>query len=236
MYAYVLDNLIKDGYKKPTLSKFLSIEEQKELETQNKLDCYFCNNYDEEIRKRVVIGPKGFKFDSDFKIVIYKIDYDDHFGQLKHPQILGTILSLGISRDVVGDIIVGSNTYVIICEEISKYLEMNFLMVNKTPITLTRVDKIEDAVINYDDDKILVASLRLDSIVSKVTNLSREKAKTYINQKFVRVNGIVNTNNDYAIKMGDVISITKFGRIIIDEVLGTSKKDKIILKIKKTRR
>ena len=236
MYDYYIDSLIKDGCKKITLSKFLTIEEQKELQTQNKIDCYFSNNYDEEIRKRAVVGPRGFEFDSDFNITIYKLEYDDHFGELKHPQILGTILSLGLSRDVVGDIIVGKTTYVIVCSEIAKYLEMNLLMINKTPVNLIKVDKIEDAVVNYDDDKIVIASLRLDLLVSKVTNLSREKAKSYINAKMVRVNGAINSNNDYIIKPSDVISITKFGRVIIGDVLGTSKKDKIILEIKKTKR
>lgn len=236
MFEYNIDNLIKDGLKKPTLSKFLSLEEQKQLLAQNKLDCYFCNNYDEEIRKRAIVGPKGFDCNNNFKIIIYKLIYDNHFGLLQHPQILGTILSLGLNREVVGDIIVGKNTYIIVSEEISKYIEMNLFMINKTPVSLERVNRIDDAVLNYDEDKIVIQSLRLDLLVSKVTNLSREKAKSYISGKFVRVNGVINTNNDYVIKINDVISITKFGRVIVDEVLGTSKKDKIILKIKKTRK
>ena len=234
MHEYNLENLLKDGYKRPTLSKFLSIEEQRQLLVQSKLDCYFCNNYDDEIRKRVIIGPKGFDNSNDFKIVIYKLIYDDHFGELKHPQILGTILGLGLSRDVIGDIIVGKTTYIIVCDEISKYIESNLFMINRTPVSLERVDKIDEVVMNYQEDKIVIQSLRLDLVVSKVTNLSREKAKAYIGAKLVRVNGLINANNDYYVKTGDVISITKFGRVIVDEVLGTSKKDKIILKIKKT--
>lgn len=218
------------------LTKFLTVEEQCNLSNQKIVDCYFSNNYDEEIRKRAIVCPKNSKVILDFKLVIYELIYDKHFGKITHPQILGSVLSLGITRDVIGDIIVGDRTYIIVCDEISKYLESNFMMVNKTPVSLNKVDKIENAVVNYDDENILISSMRLDLVVSKTTNLSREKSKDYINAKCVRVNGVINTNNDYNIKVGDIISILKYGRIIIDEVVGTSKKDKIILKIKKTRR
>ena len=108
------------------------------------------------------------------------------------------------------------------------------LSLNEVGEYIVKVDKIDEVVMNYQEDKIVIQSLRLDLVVSKVTNLSREKAKAYIGAKLVRVNGLINANNDYYVKTGDVISITKFGRVIVDEVLGTSKKDKIILKIKKT--
>lgn len=236
MYKLGVESYIKDGSSKVVLTKFLTVEEQCNLSNQKVVDCYFSNNYDEEIRKRAIVCPKNSKVNLDFKLTIYELIYDDHFGKITHPQILGSILALGITRDVIGDILVGDKTYIIVCDEISKYLELNFMMVNKTPISLNKVDKIENAVVNYDEQKILISSMRLDLVVSKTTNLSREKSKDYINAKYVRVNGAINTNNDYNIKVGDIISILKYGRIIIDEVVGASKKDKIILKIKKTRR
>ena len=235
MHLYTIDNLIKDGSKHPVLSKFLSLEEQKQLQTQNKVDVYFHTCYPEEIRKRAIVCPKGYSGELDFKISIYKIIYDKHFGELKHPQILGTVSGLGLTREVIGDIIVGDNNYIIVCSEIDRYITSNLLMINKNSVTLEKVDNIEASIDNYVDLKIVIPSMRLDVVVSKAANVSREKAKEIICEKYVRVNGNTNTNNDYTVKINDVISITRVGRIIIDEIVGTSKKDKIILKIKKTK-
>ena len=65
--------------------------------------------------------------------------------------------------------------------------------------------------------------------------MSREKSKQYINLKNVKINGIVNTNPDYIVKIDDLISIHRFGRLIIKEELNKTKKDKYVLRVLKTK-
>ena len=65
--------------------------------------------------------------------------------------------------------------------------------------------------------------------------LSREKAKQYISLKNVKINGVINTNPDYIVKIDDLISIHRFGRIILKEEIKKTKKDKYVLSILKTK-
>ena len=68
--------------------------------------------------------------------------------------------------------------------------------------------------------------MRLDSIVAKGFNLSRETAKEMINLEMVKVNHIVNKNPTLKIKVNDLISLRKKGRIKINDILGNSKSGK----------
>ena len=77
---------------------------------------------------------------------------------------------------------------------------------------------------NYFEDQIIVSSLRLDNIVSEVSNISRAKACEMINNQLVKVNGIIKTNPSGRIAYDDIISIRGIGRIIIKEELKKTKK------------
>ena len=58
-------------------------------------------------RKRAIISPNYYEpKESDFDLTLMEIDYPEKFVTLKHQHILGTLMSLGIEREQVGDIIV----------------------------------------------------------------------------------------------------------------------------------
>ena len=247
-----LESLINSGKHKLTLSKFLNYDEVNILDVTRSVNVIYHSDFSStylsesdylDVRKKAILYPKDSyitKDDitfSDFEIDIYKIESLNSFDSITHPQILGTITSLGISRDVIGDIIEASDGYyVLVSSSISKYLETNLTKINNSFVTLTKVDMIINAKENYIDDVIMISSLRLDSLVCKVLNISREKAKDYIKEKYVRVNGIIVSKCDLEIKPKDVISITRGGRVIVGDIKGHSKKDKILLNIKKTKK
>ncbi|MDD3999960.1 MAG: hypothetical protein PHX62_03600 [Bacilli bacterium] len=69
-----IENLLKNGSKGPVLSKFLSLEEQKQIKTSN-LDMLFSNSYLNEERKRAIIFSKDFVIEPNFQIDIYEISF-----------------------------------------------------------------------------------------------------------------------------------------------------------------
>ena len=103
-------------------------------------------------------------------------------------------------------------------------------------VKLSSTDELQNITVdNYIEDTFIVSSYRLDTIISERCSLSREKAKQYIILKNVKINGVINVNPDYIVKIDDLISIHRFGRLIVKEEIKKTKKDKYILRVFKTK-
>lgn len=225
-------NLLKNGHHGPVLSKFLTLAEQAELHDID-LNIVFSNNYPFEERKRAFIYPKELDIKLDFKISFLKIVSRE---KLKHSDVLGAIMNLGITRDVIGDILISDEVYVIVASEILKYLVDNLLQVGKAKVKVEIINDLPSLDMNnYQSSSIIVTSMRLDSIINKSLNLSREKAQTLIQMRAVKINGNICLSNDYLCQENDIISINKFGRIIVRDVSRKTKKDKLVLNIERTK-
>lgn len=228
----MIDELLKNAQKKDVLTKFLSLEEQKQIKGIN---CLFSNIGEE--RKRAYLS-KNIINDVDFNIDVLEVSYNTKFYELNHSQVLGSLMGLGISRDCIGDIIVSKNIYIIVISEMSTFVINNLNKIDKASINIQKVDANIIETINVDkyvSENIIISSMRLDVIVSSITNLSREKVKEFINLKNVKVNGIITTSIDYITKTDDLISIRKFGRTVIKEIVKKTKKDRIVLHVLRTK-
>ena len=230
----MIENVIKNISSYFTLTKFLTLEEQKIIEQK----CRYYVFYPlESERKRAIVSQNEIT-NKDFQIEILKITYNKKFGNIAHKDVLGAILGLGIKRECIGDIIISDDIYVYVIKEMSSFIVNNLITVGKVNVNvqLSSFDEIKDINIdNYVEDEMLISSYRLDTIVSERTNLSREKAKQYVILKYVKVNGNINIKPDYIVKINDLISIHRYGRIIINEEIRKTKKDKIIIKVLRTR-
>ena len=61
-------------------------------------------------RKRAIIAPLYFKPQpEDFELTLFELQYPKKFVTIQHQHVLGTLMSLGIQRDQLGDIIVGED-------------------------------------------------------------------------------------------------------------------------------
>lgn len=232
-----LDNLVKNGFSKNLLTKFLSIEEQKYLKSKKHIKIVFSNTYPEEERKRALIIKDDYEDEIDFNISILEFSYNTRFYRISHKDALGSLMALGITRDVVGDIIIGERNFIIVCKELSSHIKSNLNFINRASIEISEVSFTELQnldIVNYLDEQIIISSRRLDVIISHVAKVSRTKATEMINQSLVKVNGVIRLNGDYFVDFDDIISIRGIGRIIIKEELKVTKKNKIVLLIKKT--
>ena len=142
-------------------------------------------------------------------------------------------MSLGIERNTFGDIyIVDNHIFLFITEEIEKYLINNIPTINNQKIDFKQVNNFFNFYPNDDITKIInVASLRLDAIIARTLNISRNKATEIIESKMVSINHIICEDITRKCNIGEIISIRKFGRIIILENIKTTKKDRLVIKI-----
>ena len=85
----------------------------------------------------------------------------------------------------------------------------------------------------FEEFKIALSSNRLDNFVSEIVKCSRTKAEEYILSEKVFVNELVELKNSKRIKEKDKITIRGKGKFIVDEFIGTNKKEKEIYLVKK---
>lgn len=91
-------------------------------------------------------------------------------------------------------------------------------------------------VVDWQDETIVVTSMRLDTIISETFNISRQRAKELVEDAKVQVNWSVNERPDFQVDLLDMLSIRKFGRVQIREVLGRTRKERYKLEIGTLRR
>ncbi|MCT4584866.1 MAG: YlmH/Sll1252 family protein [Peptostreptococcaceae bacterium] len=167
--------------------------------------------------------------DLEEPIKIIKIDGNFKFKKLSHRDYLGSLLSLGIKREKIGDILVNDDSsYIIVKKEISSYIINNLNNVNQNKVNLKEVD-YKDIVFNgYDlkEEILVITSLRLDLIISKVYNISRTKSLNIIKNEHVKIDFRVESNNSNTLEEGNLISVRHYGRFILKSIEGSTKKGK----------
>lgn len=152
---------------------------------------------------------------------------------IKHRDILGSVLGLGIDRRKIGDIIINDDNYYFFAKsEITNFLEFNLFKIgnNKIDISLSSNAEIPEA--EFDNKDIIVSSLRLDVIISSVYNISRSKAQELIRQERVKVNFKAENKVAFSLNEKDLVSVRKFGRFIFNKITGSTKKEKYAINIK----
>lgn len=229
MASIKIDNILKNSLNKPTLTKFLTIAEQNELINRGgDFKIIFSNTYPNEERKRAFVSMIDTEITPDFQISVLQIQSSQ---VLKHSDILGAILNLGIDREVIGDIIVDEQ--VVFCiKEMENYLASNLKKIRNLNVQLEKiVNFYYSGNTNYIEKQIILNSLRLDGIIAKSFNLSRSNAQELVNQRMVSINGNIEQRCDYNCIESDIVSVRRLGRIKILDVTRKTKKDKLVLNI-----
>lgn len=174
-------------------------------------------------------------YESQFPMKLVKIQNTSKFSNLTHRDYLGGILSLGIERNKIGDLLVDGNAcYVPVHEEIEDFIMYNIDKISKVTCKAETIDDLELLPkYSFKEEVILVSSLRIDGVVSKITNASRAKAQGMIEQGQVLVNYIKIKDKSYELKGEERITIRGFGKFILGDSIGNSKSGRIKIIIKK---
>lgn len=156
--------------------------------------------------------------------------------RLTHRDYLGSLLALGIDREVTGDILVreadgrsGGSADMIVQSEIADFIELNYSKAGRTALSIEilPIEDLDRGSMNIIKKHDTVASMRLDSIVASAFGLSRGKAAEAIRRGIVSVNSIEALKADMQINEADKIVMKGRGKAVLSEVGGTSRKDRI---------
>lgn len=187
-------------------------------------------------RKRVYIAPSYFEPTvEDFQMTTFSINYPTKFVQLKHPNVLGALLSIGIDRSKYGDIRIEEEMIqFVVASEVAEFVRTNVTSIGKVKVKLDVIDDttpLIQLVEEWVEQTYTVTSMRLDVILANVFNISRQKSQALIKAGRVKVNWTVREETSFEIQEGDILSVRGFGRLKIIMISGRTKKEKIRLHI-----
>ncbi len=204
---------------------------------------FFYGGYEGAERKVLIAYPNKLEKEDVIEktsdiIAAIKVNLPNEIkGKIKHKDYLGMIMSFGLTRERIGDIIVyDDKAYIIVLKENAEYIKNSIKQerkFKKAKVEIIDINKIEPKQIEFEEIKISVNSLRLDNAVAEILKTSRKIAQDYIAQEKVIINYIPETKNTKIIKQDDILVIRGKGKFIIEEFLGKNKKGKEIIKIKK---
>lgn len=197
-----------------------------------------CTNYGGyDMAERMIAGFGEDIENSDFPIKILAITpVKQKFADtLSHRDFLGGLMNLGIKREMLGDIIVNDNCAYLFClEQIAEYIKDNLCRVKHTSVNVTEIESLPDDIIKEPESiELVVSSLRADVMVSAVYKLSRSNTSKLFSAGKIFVNSKLTESTSYQIKENDIISVRGFGRFSFSNQLRTTKKDRLVVEIKK---
>lgn len=150
--------------------------------------------------------------------------------KLTHRDVLGTVMSCGIKRDKVGDILCGDGFSVVFVDEsIAPFLIENIDRIAGEGVTVEAgYDGELPAPCDYQEIRTTVASPRLDCAVKALLGVSRDTAGDKIAAGLVSLNHIVCTDLSAHVSAGDCVSVAGSGRFWVDAVDQPTKKGRLV--------
>ncbi|GBG97016.1 RNA-binding protein [Lactococcus termiticola] len=180
---------------------------------------------------KAVLAPDFYELDEDdFDMALLEIRYASKFHELKHAQILGTLLGqTGIKREQIGDVLLADKrAQVFVSKKMVTAISQSVTKIGRATVQFKEVAWSEKLEIEEQATRkvLLLSQLRLDKIISESFNIPRNIAANMIESSKVKVNFRELSKKDFQLKAGDLISLRGYGRIKILAMLGLTKKDK----------
>ena len=150
------------------------------------------------------------------------------YREFSHRDVLGSLISLGIKREMIGDIylIDPYNAYVAVIESVADFICRDLEYVSRDKVKTRIADKgeVPEKEQKFEDISLTVSSMRLDAVVASLLCLARDKAKKLIDEGRVSINHEAVFAYDRDVREGDVLSVKGYGRFKTDALLGQTSK------------
>ncbi|MBQ4528112.1 MAG: hypothetical protein II998_08565 [Clostridia bacterium] len=154
---------------------------------------------------------------------------------LSHRDFLGSAISLGLKRELLGDIIVCEEGALLFClDEIADYIADNLTKIANTGVSVRHYEgEAVKLSRNYVRTSSTVSSLRLDAVVSAATSKSRATSAEMIQRGLVSHNYKEAISVSMNVKDGDIITVRGIGKYLINTDEKLTRKGRIHIDINK---
>ena len=240
LLAARLEDSIKLSRKRPCFLGFL--DEAQAAFCQERLsrrqDVAYLSWGGHEYAERVVLGffPDYLEPAPEyFPITPLVLSYRKE-DKLTHRDFLGALMGCGIKRETVGDLYVQAGRCdFLVTREILPYVLDNLTSAGRTRLSLREIPLEEISGPRYSVKELrdTVASLRLDALVGAGFGLARGKAADLIAAGKVSLDGLPCVKPDKPVAEGGKISARGYGKVVLKEISGRTKKDRISIVLEK---
>ncbi len=221
-----------------TNSEFLTAAQQSELRKMHlPVKFILYGGYDNAERCIAVFGDEeNLGYECFYPVKFIKIEplqikFADN---LTHRDFLGSLMGLGLRREMLGDIIINENVAFLVClDSVSDFIINQLDKVKHTSVKCSESDFIPtDVLPELKTEELIVSSERLDVLISAVYNLSRNESQKRIEGETVFCDGLVTVSSSFVPKNGTLISVRGLGRFIFDGVLRQTKKGRNVISVR----
>jgi len=157
-------------------------------------------------------------------------------GQPTHRDLLGGLMGIGLTRDRVGDILVGEAAAQIVClRDAAPIILSQFEQAGRHRLKLKEIPLagLSPAPAEVKVVHDTVAALRLDAVLASGFSLARGRAADCIAGGRVSLNHRECLKPDKLVEEGDVLTCRGLGRCVVKAVGGQSRKGRIIIEIER---
>lgn len=230
--------LICDRKNVPKCSGFLDLRQQKIAQYvagSAKAESFvFYGGFENAERKMFGVFP-GYVNDkfSQFPIDFIEIS---HSRTLTHRDFLGSLMSLGIKREIIGDIVVGEDkSFVVLQSNMSSHVIDNLSKIGNVGVKLRpcSLEELGSTQNKFEEDSVIVSSMRLDCVVAALSSKSRADSAKLVLSERVSVNHETVSSVSKCVSEGDTISIRSVGKFVIGQCSAKTKKGRLVLCYKK---
>ena len=231
-----LRDLARRSYDKNiyTYSGFLNLNEQSQLDT---LAAEFPIHYEmyggHELAERKVAGfgdADIFGYEGEFPISVIEISplSEKYSDELNHRDYLGSLMNLGIRRETLGDILIkGKNAYLFALDDMAEHICSKLCRVKHTSVNCQVVDAdIPELRPSIVEESHPVSSLRIDTVIATVCNISRKTVSEHFERGNVTLNSKVTSKPTYLMQVDDIFSVRGIGKFRFLAIGGKSKRGK----------
>lgn len=152
---------------------------------------------------------------------------------LSHRDFLGALMNLGIERSTLGDIRVGDKEAYLFCTDtIAPYICENLTQVKHTHVKCDVVEGAKEIPAEEPERvTVQVASLRVDALIAKVYNKSRESCLELFRTQKVYIDGRLCENNSRQLKAQETVNARGYGKFRILGEARETKKGKLAIEV-----
>lgn len=174
----------------------------------------------------VFVQPDWGLYEREDVLAALRLSYREQ-DSLRHQDVLGAVLGLGLSRDVLGDIFVEPGRAFTVClAQMADYIADSLTKAGRVGLAAERValDALPDPAKALSEKHETVASLRLDAVVAAAFKLSRADAAEAIRAGRVQLAHRECLDIAKLAEPGNIISFKGKGRVKLLELGELSKK------------
>lgn len=207
-----------------TFTGFLGLGEQ-ELFWQEEpalryAGCTLWGGFDDAERVMARFGDVGqLGYEDAFPIVCIHISplAEKFADALSHRDFLGALMNLGVDRGTIGDIRAGGKQAFVFCQKsVAEHICGSLGQVRHTGVQCRIVENaLKLAQEEPETVTVQVLSLRVDAVLAKVYNMSREKSLELFRAGRVYVNGRLCESNSRTLKAGETVNARGYGKFTL---------------------